>query len=45
MDTDKNGTIEVDDLRGRYDTSQHPDVISGRRSSDDVLRYCVWLCG
>ena len=37
---DKNGTGEIDpsDLVGVYDTSKHPDVISKKKSSQDVLR-------
>ncbi|CAE7608885.1 CAPSL [Symbiodinium microadriaticum] len=37
LDTDKSGVIEVDDVKAKYDTSKHPDVISGKRTSDDVL--------
>lgn len=38
LDTDKSGVIEVSDLQGRYNTSKHPDVISGKRGSEDILR-------
>lgn len=37
LDADKSGLIEVDDIRAKYNASKHPDVISGKRSADDVL--------
>ena len=40
LDTDKSGFIEIDDVKAKYDTSKHPDVISGKRTSEEVLR-CV----
>lgn len=33
-----NGVIDVDDLRGRYDVSKHPDVVAGRVDSGTALR-------
>jgi hypothetical protein len=38
MDADKNGFIEIDDIVGKYDASHHPDVVSGRKTSRDVLK-------
>jgi hypothetical protein len=28
----------VDDIKGKYDPSKHPDVIAGKRSGDEILR-------
>jgi len=38
LDKDGNGMIEPDDIIGTYDASRHPDVLSGKRSANDVLR-------
>eukprot|EP00241_Pyramimonas_parkeae_P005432 CAMPEP_0114257944 /NCGR_PEP_ID=MMETSP0058-20121206/19023_1 /TAXON_ID=36894 /ORGANISM="Pyramimonas parkeae, CCMP726" /LENGTH=351 /DNA_ID=CAMNT_0001372745 /DNA_START=150 /DNA_END=1205 /DNA_ORIENTATION=+ len=38
MDKDKDGVITIKDLVGRYDASEHPDVISGRRTEAAVFR-------
>jgi hypothetical protein len=38
LDTNGNGEIEPDELIGKYDASKHPDVMSGRRTEEDVLR-------
>jgi hypothetical protein len=37
LDKDKNGVIEVKDLVGVYDGKKHPDVISGKRTNDEVF--------
>ena len=37
MDKDNNGYLELDDIRELYNASKHPDVISGKRTSDKVL--------
>lgn len=37
MDTDKSGSLEIIDLKGRFDTSKNPDVIAGRKTNDQVL--------
>ena len=37
FDKDGNGTIEPADLRGVYDTSMHPKVISGEKTENDVF--------
>jgi Ca2+-binding EF-hand superfamily protein/6,7-dimethyl-8-ribityllumazine synthase len=37
LDTDKSGVIELDDIRAKYDASKHPDVIAGKRSTDEIL--------
>lgn len=38
LDTDGNNVIELNDLRGKYTAGEHPDVLSGRKTTDDVLR-------
>jgi calcyphosin len=38
MDTDGNGLLEPSDIVETYDASRHPDVLAGRKSSDDVFR-------
>ena len=38
LDTDESGVIEISDLLGSFDGSKHPDVISGKRAFEDVLR-------
>ena len=30
--------MELNDISAKYNASKHPDVISGKRTSDDVLR-------
>jgi len=37
LDTDKSGTVTVDDIKGLYDATRHPDVLRGTRTIDDVL--------
>lgn len=37
LDKDHNNVLEIEDLRGVYSASKHPDVISGRRTEDSVL--------
>jgi calcyphosin len=37
MDTDKSGTIDIDDIRQRYNAKMHPDVKSGKKTEDEIL--------
>lgn len=37
LDRDGSGVVTVDDLRGRYAVRTHPDVVSGKKSEDEVL--------
>jgi Ca2+-binding EF-hand superfamily protein len=37
LDKDGSGWIDIDDLKGVYNGTKHPDVISGKKSEDDVL--------
>ncbi|GLD96101.1 hypothetical protein PINS_up004779 [Pythium insidiosum] len=38
MDKDGNGLLEPSDIVDTYDASKHPDVLSGRKTTDDVFR-------
>jgi len=38
LDADHSGVVELNDISAKYNASKHPDVISGKRTSDDVLR-------
>ena len=37
FDRDGNGVVNIEDLKGRYNASQHPDVKMGRKTEEDVL--------
>ncbi len=37
LDKDGNGVVELADIKGVYSAAKHPDVLSGKRSEDDVL--------
>ena len=37
LDRTGDGEITIDDIRGVYDASQHPDVLSGRKAEAEVL--------
>lgn len=37
LDADKSGLIELNDITARYSAAKHPDVISGKRTSAEVL--------
>ena len=38
LDKDGNGFVEPSDIVSAYDAKKHPDVISGKKTSDEVLR-------
>jgi Ca2+-binding EF-hand superfamily protein len=38
LDKDGSGILEPHELMDKYDTSKHPDVISGKKTSSQVLR-------
>lgn len=38
LDIDGNGVLEPNDIAGKYDASKHPDVLSGKRTPDEILR-------
>jgi len=37
LDKDGSGVVDIDDIRDVYNTSRHPDVLSGKKTSDQVL--------
>lgn len=37
FDADANGTISIEDLKGRYNAKNHPDVKLGKKTEEDVL--------
>ncbi len=54
LDRDKDGVVTLDDIKGVYSGAKHPDVLSGRRSEEDVLtefldtfeqHYAYIVCG
>ena len=36
LDTDKSGIIDLDEIKGLYNCKKHPDVMSGKKSEDEV---------
>ena len=37
MDKNKNGLLDIEDIRELYNADKHPDVMSGKGTSDQVL--------
>ena len=37
FDKDGNGYINIEDLKGRYNASNHPDVKLGKKTEEDIL--------
>ena len=37
LDKNKKGYIDLDDIRNAYNPSNHPDVLNGKRTEDEVL--------
>ena len=37
MDKDNSGVIDIRDIKGVYNASKHPEVISGKKTEDEVL--------
>lgn len=37
IDKDGSGIIDLDDVLGVYDTSQHPDLLSGKKTENEIL--------
>lgn len=37
IDKDGNGQLDINDIKGVYNASKHPDVISGKKTEDKVL--------
>lgn len=38
LDKDGNGWIDITDVRGVYDAKKHPDVLSGKKTEDQILQ-------
>lgn len=38
LDKDGNGWIDISDIRGVYNAKKHPDVVSGKKKEDDILK-------
>lgn len=38
FDKDGNGRININDIKGTYNASQHPDVKAGKKTEDEVLQ-------
>jgi hypothetical protein len=41
MDRDRSGALDINDIRGVYNASFHPDVKAGKKTEDDIL--CEFL--
>ena len=37
LDRDGSGIVDINDIRGVYNATKHPDVISGKKKEDQVL--------
>lgn len=37
MDKNKDGSVTLDDIAKIYDATQHPEVMSGKKSEEDVF--------
>jgi calcyphosin len=37
LDRDSDGIVRVNDIKGVYSAKKHPDVVSGKRTEDEVL--------
>ena len=37
IDKDGSGILDIADIKGTYNASKHPDVISGKKSEDEIL--------
>ena len=37
LDYSSDGVIDINDIKGKYDASKHPDVRSGKKTEDEVL--------
>lgn len=38
IDVNEDGVLDIEDLKGRYDASKHPEVKSGKKSESEVLK-------
>lgn len=37
IDFNSDGVLNIEDIKGRYDSSKHPEVKSGKKSEEEVL--------
>merc|ERR1740133_797425 len=37
MDKDGSGLLDINDIRGTFNATQHPDVKAGKRTEDEIL--------
>ena len=37
LDKNRNGVVEIDDIKGVYNAKNHPDVKLGKKTEDEVL--------
>lgn len=37
LDKDKSGFIDINDIKGVYNASKHPDVLSGKKTEEQIL--------
>lgn len=37
LDKDKSGYIDINDIKGTYNAKKHPDVISGKKTEEQIL--------
>lgn len=38
IDKDKGGFVDINDIRGTYDASKHPDVLQGKKTEEQILQ-------
>lgn len=38
IDYNGDGVLDINDIKGKYDASKHPDVKSGKKTEDEVLK-------
>jgi|TARA_B110000977_G_C10898183_1_gene424162 hypothetical protein len=38
LDKDGNGWVDINDIRGVYNATKHPDVLSGKKTEDQILQ-------
>ena len=37
IDFNEDGALDINDIKGKYDASRHPDVRSGKKTEEEVL--------